>query len=136
MLDAFLIPANSAVTAKGDSQALDISPAVSRIFLVTLSIGVVVEQEAIDVFLYTSADGTAWEGKPVAAIEQKFYPGEYPLLIDLSQRPEAKFVRAHWDVYRWGRGPTAAQFEISLRVREVSEETMREAEAEAELSQG
>ena len=127
MLDAFLVPANSIVAAKGDGEALEISGAVSRVFLLTLSITSVVEQEAIDIFVYTSADGSTWETKAVAGMEQKFYPGEYPLLVDLSEKPDAKFVRAHWDVYRWGRGSTAPQFQISVRLREVSAEVLREA---------
>ena len=127
MLDAFLVPANSIVTAKGDGEALEITSAVSRVFLLTLSITSVVEQEAIDIFVYTSADGATWEAKAVAGMEQKFYPGEYPLLVDLSGKPDAKFVRAHWDVYRWGRGSTAPQFQISMRLREVSAEVLREA---------
>ena len=125
MLDAFLVPANSIVTAKGDGEALEITSAVSRVFLLTLSITSVVEQEAIDIFVYTSADGATWEAKAVAGMEQKFYPGEYPLLVDLSEKPDAKFVRAHWDVYRWGRGSTAPQFQISVRLREVSAEVLR-----------
>lgn len=127
MLDAFLVPANSIVTAKGDSETLEITGSVSRVFLLTLSITSVVEQEAIDIFVYTSADGATWEAKAVAGMEQKFYPGEYPLLVDLSEKPDAKFVRAHWDVYRWGRGSTAPQFQISVRLREVSAEVLREA---------
>jgi hypothetical protein len=127
MLDAFLVPANSIVTAKGDGEALEITGSVSRVFLLTLSITSVVEQEAIDIFVYTSADGSTWETKAVAGMEQKFYPGEYPLLVDLSEKPDAKFVRAHWDVYRWGRGSTAPQFQISVRLREVSAEVLREA---------
>ena len=133
MMDAFLVPANTVVTAKGDSEALDLSAAASRVFLLTLSINSMVEQEAIDVFLFTSADGATWDAKPVASLEQKFYAGQYPLLIDLTEKPEAKFVRAHWDIYRWGRGSTAPRFEIDLRLREVSREALREAEAEAEV---
>jgi hypothetical protein len=125
MLDAFLVPANSIVTAKGDGEALEITGSVNRVFLLTLSITSVVEQEAIDIFVYTSADGATWEAKAVAGMEQKFYPGEYPLLVDLSEKPDAKFVRAHWDVYRWGRGSTAPQFQISVRLREVSAEVLR-----------
>lgn len=125
MLDAFLVPADSIVTAKGDGEALEITGSVSRVFLLTLSITSVVEQEAIDIFVYTSADGSTWETKAVAGMEQKFYPGEYPLLVDLSEKPDAKFVRAHWDVYRWGRGSTAPQFQISVRLREVSAEVLR-----------
>ncbi len=60
-------------------------------------------------------------------MEQKFYPGEYPLMVDLSEKPDAKFVRVHWDVYRWGRGGTNPSFEISIRLREVSQEALREA---------
>ena len=132
MLDVFLVPANTVLTTKGDSEALDLSAAASRVFLLTLSIASIVEQEAIDVFLFTSADGATWDVKPAASLEQKFYVGEYPLLINLSEVPDAKFVRAHWDIYRWGRGATAARFEIGLRVREVSQEALREARAEVE----
>ena len=131
MLDAFLVPANTVVTAKGDSAPLDISEAASRVFLLTLSVSSIVEQEALEVSLFTSADGTTWETKPVASLPQKFYLGEYPLLVDLSQAPTAKFVRGHWEVTRWGRGSTTPKFEIGLRLREVSKEALQEAEAEA-----
>jgi hypothetical protein len=131
MLDAFLVPANTVVTAKGDSAPLDISEAASRVFLLTLSVSSIVEQEALEVSLFTSADGTTWETKPVASLPQKFYLGEYSLLVDLSQSPSAKFVRAHWEVTRWGRGSTTPKFEIGLRLREVSKEALQEAEAEA-----
>lgn len=131
MLDAFLVPANTVVTAKGDSAPVDISEAASSVFLLTLSVSSIVEQEAIEVSLFTSADGTTWETKPVASLPQKFYPGEYPLLVDLSQSPSAKFVRGHWEVTRWGRGSTTPKFEIGLRLREVSKEALQEAEAEA-----
>jgi len=131
MLDAFLVPANTVVSAKGDSEPLDISQAANRIFLLTFSISSIVEQEAIEVSLFTSADGTTWDAKPVASLPQKFYLGEYPLLVDLSQVPSAKFVRGHWELGRWGRGPTTPKFEIALRLREISKEALQEAEAEA-----
>jgi hypothetical protein len=133
MLDVFLVAANTVVNTKGDSEALELSASASRVFLLTLSITSTVEQQAIDVFLFTSADGATWDTKPVASLEQKFYVGEYPLLINLSEKPEVKFVRAHWDIYRWGRGATAPRFEIGLRLREVSQEALLEAEAEADL---
>jgi len=131
MLDAFLVPANTVITAKGDSSPLDISEAANRVFLLTLSITSIVEQEAIEVSVFTSADGTTWETKPAASLPQKFYPGEYPLLVDLSQSATAKFVRGHWEVSRWGRGSTTPKFEIGLRLREIPKEALQEAEAEA-----
>lgn len=133
MLDALLVPLKTAVTAKGDSEPLDISDAANRVFLLTLTIGSIVEQEAIDVSLFTSADGATWDAKPVASLPQKFYPGDYPLLVDLTEAASAKFVRAHWEVNRWGRGSTAPWFEIGIRLREVSKEALQEAEAKAQM---
>jgi len=131
MLDAFLVPEKTAVTAKGDSEALDISAASNPVFLVTLSIDEVVEQESIEINLFTSADGTTWEAKSVATLPQKFYVGEYPVLVDLTAIANAKFVRAHWDVNRWGRGATTPRFVCGVRIREVPQEALLEAKAEA-----
>ncbi len=131
MIDAQLIPANTLITAKGDSEALDVSAAESSAFLATLTITKYVEQESIEITLFTSVDGTTWEAKPLASLPQKFYAGEYPLLVDLSQANGAKFLRAHWEVNRWGRGPATPSFEAGLRVREVPQNMLQEARAEA-----
>ena len=132
MVDVFLVPENTAVTAKGDSEPLDVSCATNPAFLATLSISKIVEQESIELSFFTSADGAAWEAKPVASLPQKFYPGEYPLLVDLSQANGVKFLRAHWEVNRWGRGPVTPNFEIGLRVREIPADVLQEARAEAD----
>jgi len=133
MIDAILIPENTVVNAKGDSAPLDISAAANPVLLATLSITKVVEQESIEVMFYASADGETWEAKPLASLPQKFYIGEYPLLVDVSQAAGAKFLRAHWEVNRWGRGPVAPSFEVSLRVREVPAALLQEAKTEAQL---
>ncbi len=131
MIDVFLVPANTTVTAKGDSESVDISSAKNSAFLATLSITKIVEQESIEVSLFTSSDGTTWEAKPVASLPQKFYVGEYPLLVDLSQAGGARYLRAHWEVGRWGRGPAIPSFDIALRVREIPADLLQEARAEA-----
>ncbi len=131
MLDGYLVPEKTLITAKGDSQPLDISGAANRVFLLTLVVTSIVEQESIEIGMFTSTDATTWDTKPVATLPQKFYAGEFPLLVDLTATPDAKFVRAHWEVSRWGRGPTTPKFEIALRLREISPEALREAQAEA-----
>ncbi|HVP55746.1 MAG TPA: hypothetical protein VMU45_12200 [Candidatus Eisenbacteria bacterium] len=131
MIDVILVPENTVVTAKGDSEALDVSAATNSAFLATLSVTKIVEQESIEVSFFTSADGTTWEAKPVASLPQQFYVGEYPLLVDLSQSAGAKFLRAHWEVNRWGRGPVIPNFEVALRVREIPADLLEEARAEA-----
>ena len=131
MIDAFLVPDKTVITAKGDSEPLDVSAASNPAFLATLSVTKIIEQQAIELSFFTSADGATWEAKPVASLPQKFYVGQYPLLVDLSQATGAKFLRAHWEVSRWGRGPVTPNFELGLRVREIPAELLRETRAEA-----
>jgi hypothetical protein len=133
MIDVLLVPENTVVTAKGDSEPLDVSATANPVFLATLSITKIVEQESIELTFFTSADGTTWGAKPLASLPQKFYVGEYPLLVDLSQANGARFLRAHWEVARWGRGPVTPNFEIALRVREIPADLLREARAEASM---
>jgi hypothetical protein len=127
MVDTFLVPEATTVTAKGDGQAVDVGSAAHRVFLLQLNIVRVLEQQALDVSIFGSGDGSAWGQKPLAAFPQKFYRGEHPLLLDLRQQPEIRFVRAHWEVNRWGRGPETPMFQFQLRLREVPPEMLQEA---------
>lgn len=131
MIETLLVPENSVLNAKGESQPIDISAAQSRVFLLTLKIAAIVEQESLDISIFGSADGATWEPKALATFPQRFYRGETPILLDVSEQPAVKFVRAHWDVNRWGRGPEEPMFEISLSVREVSREVLAEVRKEA-----
>lgn len=129
--EIILVPANTSVTAKGDGQAVDVSDTRRHVFLVTLNITKIIEQESLDVSLYGSADGTTWGAKSLAVFPQKFYWGETPMLIDLSEHGDLKFVRAHWEVARWGRGTETPMFEFGVSMREVPTDILREATAEA-----
>jgi hypothetical protein len=131
MSEIILVPANTQVTAKGDGAAVDLSGATQKTFLVTLAITKIIEQESLDVSIFGSADGTTWEAKSIAAFPQKFYAGEVPLLLDLSAHPTVKFVRAHWEVARWGRGTETPMFEFGVGIREVPADILKEARAEA-----
>jgi len=132
MIEAALVAPRTVVSAKGDSPAVDVSSAASRVFLLTLAITSIVEQESLDVTIYVSSDGAAWGAKPVLTFPQKFYRGEHPLLLDLTATADAKFVRAHWEVGRWGRGSETPMFEFGMSMREVPADVLREATAEAQ----
>lgn len=129
--ELILVPAGTVVSAKGDGAAVDISRAANRIFLVTLSITKIIEQESLDVSIFASADGAAWEAKSIASFPQKFYCEESPLLLDLAAHPNVKFVRAHWEVARWGRGTETPLFEFGVTMKEIPPDILREATAEA-----
>jgi hypothetical protein len=130
MTDAVLVPSQT-VTVKGDGSAVDVSGAANRVFLVTLAITKIIEQESLDVSIYVSADGAVWGPKSIAAFPQKFYCGESPLLLDLTAHPDGKFVRAHWEVARWGRGTETPLFEFGVAMKEVPANILKEAAAEA-----
>lgn len=126
-----LVPAGTVATAKGDGPTVDLSGASHRIFLLTLAITKIIEQESLDVSIFGSADGAAWTAKSLAAFPQKFYCEESPLLLDLNEHPDVKFVRVHWEVARWGRGVETPMFEFGVTLKEVPPEILKEATAEA-----
>lgn len=131
MIDTFLIAEKTVVTAKGDGATIDASSASSRVFLLTVDITRIIEQESLDVAIFGSADGTTWGVKSLVAFPQKFYCEESPLLLDLTAHPDVKYVRAHWEVARWGRGTETPMFEFGLRMKEVPSDILQEATAEA-----
>ena len=124
MTDAFLVPEKTTVTTKGDGPILELKPSEGRVFLLTLAITNIIEQESLDVSVHGSTDGAAWDLKPIVAFPQKFYREEVPLLLDLTARPEVKFIRAHWEVARWGRGTETPMFEFHVMLREVPREIL------------
>jgi hypothetical protein len=126
MVDTFLVPQATTVTGKGDGPSVDVGGASNRGFLLHLNITDIVEQESLDLSIFGSPDGNTWGAKPVASFPQKFYRGEHPLLLDLAGQPEVKFLRAHWEVHRWGRGPATPMFQFHVVLKEVSAELLKE----------
>ena len=131
MIDTFLVPEKTLVNANGDATVVDVSSAVNRVFLLSLEITKIIEQESLEVSVYGSVDGVTWSAKPIVSFPQKFYCEQSPMLLDLTAHPDVKFVRAHWEVARWGRGTETPMFEFSVRLKEVPAEILREVTAEA-----
>ena len=131
MIDTFLVPEKTVVNAKGDGPAVNLSGAASRVFLLSLNITGIVEQESLDVNIFGSADGATWSPKAVTNFPQKFYQAQHPLLLDLTGHADIKFIRAHWEVSRWGRGSETPMFEFSVTIKEVPTDILKEATAEA-----
>jgi len=131
MIDTFLVSEKTVVTAKGDGSPVDVSGAGNRVFLLTLDITNIVEQESLDVNIYGSADGATWGAKPLTNFPQKFYRGQHPLLLDLAPHKDVRLLRAHWEVGRWGRGSETPMFEFSVGIKEVPADVLKEATAEA-----
>jgi hypothetical protein len=131
MIDTFLVPEKTVIATKGDGAAVDLSTAASRVFLLSLNITNIVEQESLDVTIFGSTDGSTWPPKPLTNFPQKFYRTQHPLLLDLNDHKDVKFLRAHWEVNRWGRGSETPMFEFNISIKEVPPDVLKQATAEA-----
>jgi hypothetical protein len=105
--------------ANGDGPAFDISTIASRTFLCMLTVSHHIEQESLDVSIWGSADGETWPKKPLLKLPQQFYRGTTKMVLDLSLRPEVKFIRVRWELNRWGRVAPTPMFVAGMELEEV-----------------
>ena len=120
MLPQFLLP-ETTVRDAGQSPDIDLGEPQSGTLVLTLGLTRIIEQESIDVSIWGSADGTDWGSKPLVAFPQKFYCGTYQILMDLTGRP-VKFLRAKWQVNRWGKGDPRPLFGVYLFAQAMDQE--------------
>lgn len=114
-----LILPQTRLTENGDGERKDISGSQTRTFLCTMLITDQVEQESLDISIWGSEDGENWGTKPALKLPQRFYRGETRAVLDLALRPEVKFIRAKWELFRWGRVAPLPMFVVGLRLAEV-----------------
>jgi hypothetical protein len=119
MLPNFLIP-ETVVREAGQSAELSVDSIQGGLLLLTLGITRIIEQQSLDLSIWGSSDNTDWGSKPLISFPQKFYCGTYQLILDLSQQPDVKYVRAKWQVNRWGRGDPKPLFGIYLFVQDAT----------------
>jgi hypothetical protein len=115
MVPQFLLP-ETTVREAGQSTDITIENSGGPMVL-TLGITRIIEQQSIDVSIWGSADGTDWGTKPLATFPQKFYCGTYQILLDLSEQPNVKHLRAKWQVNRWGKGDPKPLFAVYIVVQ-------------------
>ena len=105
--------------ANGEGAAFDISASPSRTFLCRLTVTDQIEQESLDVSIWGSPDGETWTKKPLLRLPQQFYRGTTKLILDLSLRPEIEFIRARWELFRWGRVSPIPMFVAGLELEQI-----------------
>jgi len=111
MLQEFLLP-ETTVREAGAGSEIDLGDQTGGTLLLTLGITRIIEQQSIDISIWGSADGTDWGAKPVVSFPQKFYCGTYQIVVDLTDRPEVRHLRAKWQVNRWGKGDPKPLFTV------------------------
>jgi hypothetical protein len=114
-----LIPFDTRVEDNGEGEKVDVSASSTRTFFCVMVITDQIEQESIDVSIWGSADGQTWETHPILKLPQCFYRGETRAVLELVLRPEVKFIRARWELNRWGRVAPLPMFRVGLHLQEV-----------------
>ena len=107
------------MNANGDGPAFDISRSPTRTFLCCLTVTDQIEQESLDVSIWGSAEGETWTKRPLLKLPQQFYRGTTKMILDLSLRAEIKFIRARWELNRWGRVAPTPMFVAGLELGEI-----------------
>ncbi len=114
-----LIPPSSRLTQDGEGVPLDVSGSSTRTFLCTMKILAQNEQESVELSLGGSEGGESWEKRPVLIMPQRFYRGETSQILDISLRPEIRYICARWKLTRWGRVTPHPMFELSFTATEI-----------------
>lgn len=130
-LEFDLIPQGTLVKENGYGHAVDIRTSPTRTFFCVLRIEEQIEQESLDVSIWGSTDGENWGTQPILRIQQQFYKGETRAVLDVSLVPEINFIRAGWDLNRWGRVAPLPMFVMGLQLNEIPAMPMRVPQTQA-----
>lgn len=116
---SYLVPPETRAETDGVGAQFELGALAGRQLLLVLRIADIIEQESLHVSVWGSADGKDWGPRALFWYPQKFYRGVTPAALDLSRRPEIKFLQARWEVNRWGRGDPRPYFKLTVEVQEL-----------------
>jgi len=89
----------------------------SQNLLVTLCITRILERQNLDVSVWGSSDGKAWE--PLATFPKKSYCGRYSTVVNLTRHPGVRYLRAQWKMSRWDAENRKPLFGFYLHAEDV-----------------
>lgn len=118
-LELALIPSGTKLESNGDGESFNVASSETRTFLCRLAISDQIEQESLDVSIWGSANGQDFGKRPLLKLPQQFYRGTTKMVLDISLRPEVTFLRAKWELNRWGRVSPTPMFVAELRLEEI-----------------
>jgi hypothetical protein len=114
-----LIAPGSRLTKDGEGATFDLAESATRTFLCVMEITAQVEQESVEISVWGSEDGASWGKTPLLIMPQQFYRGRTSQILDVSLRPEIRFIRARWKLTRWGRVSPHPMFQLGFTATEI-----------------
>jgi hypothetical protein len=114
-----LIAPSTRLTSNGEGEAVNIVASQTRTFLCSMDITEQIEQESVDISVWGSVDGQDWGKMPLLKMPQRFYRGDTRQVLDLTMKPEIRFLRAKWELTRWGRVAPHPMFVLGFYLIEI-----------------
>lgn len=115
MFPRYLLPETIArQDGVGSKVALGTSGTVLQL---TLGVTRIIEEANLEVSISGSPDGEQW--LPLATFPGKSYCGTYSMMLDLTQHPEIRHLRAEWKMGRWGQSGIGPLFGFYVTGKEV-----------------
>jgi hypothetical protein len=115
----YLVQPDTVVEKNGEGPAFELGAIAGRPLLMVLRVSDIIEQESLHVSIWGSADGSNWGDRALFWYPEKFYRGVTPASLDLAQRSQIKFLKARWEVNRWGRGYPLPYFKFAVEVQDL-----------------
>jgi hypothetical protein len=103
MLANFLLP-EATVATDGRGPDVDLGFQAGSRRSLTLGVTRIAEHQLIEVSVWGSPDGNNWDSRPLTKFPPKFLCGVYSIPLNLSARPDVRFMRVQWNMSRWPKG--------------------------------
>lgn len=93
---------------------VDLAEARSMPLLLTLSITRMMEQHTLSIAIWGSGNGRDWGGRPLMVLPNRCYCGEYTHLLDLTDFPGVRYLKAEYNLCGWGydERPKVSRFQL------------------------
>jgi hypothetical protein len=120
-LPRYLVP-QSVRKCDGIGPAIQLDDLSGKLIVVTLGINQVVEHEGLEVSVWGSASGTDWETRPLLVFPQKSYCGVYATILNLTKKPDVRFLRVKWTISAWSQRTSDLMFGFRVSLEEIHSE--------------
>jgi len=106
--------------ADGTGPAVDLGLDHANLLVISMGINHVIENERLTLSIWGSVDGNDWGDKPLVSFPPKAYCGIYSTFLNLSANPRVRYLRAQWNMVRWGRSDGSQLFGFYATAQESS----------------
>ena len=102
----------------GAGPAIDLGLDRGNLFVISMGINHVIENERLTLSIWGSLDGNNWGEQPLVSFPPKSYCGVYSTFLNLAAHPHVRYLRAKWSMARGTRGDKPPLFGFYITAQE------------------